>query len=103
MLKIYGPVAENIRSFRVKYTVHKNYEWIINDQKLSLKIINGQRYIFGGSGPLGEQFGKFLVGELNFWLGEPDELANVISNLANAYINFAKFIWIWRTPKLFHF
>ena len=56
--------------------------------------INGrlEYAIFDWKGPLGEQFGEFWVGELNFLLGEPDELANVISNLANAYINFAKFI-----------
>ena len=57
----------------------------------------------GGSRPIGEQFGKFWVGELNFWLGEIDELANVISNSANPNINFVNFILTWRTPKLFHF
>ena len=29
-------------------------------------------------------------------------MANVISNLANAYINFANFILTWRTQTLFH-
>ena len=41
MLKIYGPVGENIRFFRVKYMVHKNYKWNINERKytvVSLKI-----------------------------------------------------------------
>ena len=33
MLKIYGPFAENIRSFGVKYTVPKNHIWVINGRQ----------------------------------------------------------------------
>ena len=38
MFRIYGPLAENIRSFSVKYTVPKNHIWIIYELKCTENI-----------------------------------------------------------------